>query len=61
MRGLKYLIPRSSLQNNLVASFAYDAWIEIDHARPNVIIAMVASFAYDAWIEIRRCYDGNES
>ena len=35
-----------------VASFAYDAWIEIFSPHNNIVCQDVASFAYDAWIEI---------
>ena len=36
-----------------VASFAYDAWIEIFSPHNNIVCQDVASFAYDAWIEIK--------
>ena len=35
-----------------VASFAYDAWIEIPMMYKVTTNLYVASFAYDAWIEI---------
>ena len=38
-----------------VASFAYDAWIEISLSRDSAKSSIVASFAYDAWIEIGTC------
>ena len=39
-------------ETDLVASFAYDAWIEIPICFSFGINTKVASFAYDAWIEI---------
>ena len=35
-----------------VASFAYDAWIEMSSVMTRPSKRFVASFAYDAWIEI---------
>ena len=52
MRGLKFLRLFLSSHSNYVASFAYDAWIEIDLAVQQGYALIVASFAYDAWIEI---------
>ena len=52
MRGLKFDRPALVDLLHLVASFAYDAWIEMLLCIWVRIPLLVASFAYDAWIEI---------
>ena len=52
MRGLKSHGTYEVAVSKMVASFAYDAWIEISDFLKLKNIVDVASFAYDAWIEI---------
>ena len=59
MRGLKSTLPRFSMISVRVASFAYDAWIEIRSAVTAAQKQEVASFAYDAWIEMLEIYRRN--
>ena len=51
MRGLKSIV-WSVERIYRVASFAYDAWIEMSSVMTRPSKRFVASFAYDAWIEI---------
>ena len=52
MRGLKFVEVYKQADLLCVASFAYDAWIEMCKNRARIVQKLVASFAYDAWIEM---------